>query len=316
MAKVRDSGAARIPSPLTADQERSPVGTAGAAGQTARSEQSEAPAQAPTTTQLEEKALQERTGLGATAEVAANFAREAAPGQVAKQQLGVLGVLGAKKALDAEAEAEVEQQGGPAWGEKSVSEHARDFGVGIKEAALDTGQGLKDMAVGAWKMTAGFAYDREEAKATWGRFTSVVSGIVQNPKALLKALAEPYQEAWKEGRPMEAIGRGTFEAAAVLLTTKGLDKVSALAKGAKAAGLASGAAHSAAQVAGRMAGRVAENVAVRTAVKSKRIWEGGLRAAAAVAAVEGPRAARAAGELVEETDGGAASGERPVAEED
>ena len=261
MTSVKGTSSARLPPPV--DSSISP-----------RTPAAQQPATSSTSEPLSEQAQQRRTGLGETSQAVSNFAsRNQQAQQVDKQQLGVLALLSEDELKDPAPA----KPSGPAWGEKGVADHAKDFGAGVKVAAIDTAVGLKDMAVGAWKMTGGFLYDQQEARATWRRTSTMVKGIAENPRALLQAMAEPYKEAWREGRPMEAIGRGTLEAAAVMLTTKGLDKVATLARGARAGG-----ALQQVSVAGRITQKVAENAVVRTAFKGKRIYEGGIYAAMGV----------------------------------
>lgn len=53
----------------------------------------------------------------------------------------------------------------------------------------------------------------------------VLQGVIENPKVLWQAVADPIKEDWNSGRYGEAVGRGTAEAAGILLGTKGVDKL-------------------------------------------------------------------------------------------
>jgi hypothetical protein len=63
----------------------------------------------------------------------------------------------------------------------------------------------------------------ETVSDLWNTITNPVEAIqdtvyaIQNPGEVWEAVKEPYQEAWNEGRPFEAIGRGVFEGGPVFL---------------------------------------------------------------------------------------------------
>jgi hypothetical protein len=72
--------------------------------------------------------------------------------------------------------------------------------------------------------------DREQWEKSNQKLEQTVSTVVDNPGLVWDAVKEPYVKAWEEGRPGEAIGRGTFEVVTAIIGTKGADK---LAKGSK-----------------------------------------------------------------------------------
>lgn len=53
----------------------------------------------------------------------------------------------------------------------------------------------------------------------------VLQGVIENPKVLWQAVADPIKEDWNAGRYGEAVGRGAAETAGILLGTKGVDKL-------------------------------------------------------------------------------------------
>lgn len=61
----------------------------------------------------------------------------------------------------------------------------------------------------------------------------VLQGVIENPKVLWQAVADPIKEDWNAGRYGEAVGRGTAEVAGIFLGSKGMDKLSAANKAAK-----------------------------------------------------------------------------------
>lgn len=100
------------------------------------------------------------------------------------------------------------EQGGGFWGAVG------DFFTGA-------GAELKDMATGLW----GLVTDPVgAAKGLWHGIT--------HPGELWDALKQPYVEAWENGRPWEAIGRGAVAIFTTVLGTKGADKIAKALKGA------------------------------------------------------------------------------------
>ena len=116
--------------------------------------------------------------------------------------------------------------------EKGFLDHATDFGTGLWLGGKDAVVGVKDLAVGAFNVSlVGMVVDREQWEESNRNLQQTVSTVVENPAVVWDAIKQPYVEAWEEGRPLEAVGRGTFEVIATVAGTKGLDKV---AKGSKA----------------------------------------------------------------------------------
>ncbi|MGB1014606.1 MAG: RHS repeat-associated core domain-containing protein, partial [Nannocystaceae bacterium] len=115
-----------------------------------------------------------------------------------------------------------------------VPEHAEfdyDVRVGVVKGARDTVVGLKDLAVGAFRLSpVGRVIDREQWERSSRTLRETVSTIADDPGVLWDAVKEPYVKAIDEGRPGEAVGRGVFEIVTALVGTKGADK---LAKGSK-----------------------------------------------------------------------------------
>ena len=120
--------------------------------------------------------------------------------------------------------------------EGGVLGHVGGFFSGLYDGAKDTVVGLGGMAVGTWNLTGGWVTDPSAAHGTWDHLTGTVSTVVQHPGQLWDAIKQPYVTAWSEGRPGEAIGRGTFEAVTIILGTKGLDKLGKAGKIAEATG--------------------------------------------------------------------------------
>ncbi|HEY1099612.1 MAG TPA: hypothetical protein VGF99_11825, partial [Myxococcota bacterium] len=105
--------------------------------------------------------------------------------------------------------------------------------------------GVKDMAVGAVNLTG---LNGTEAQAqTQETLSRTTDAIVNNPGAVVDAITQPITKPWSEGRYGEAIGRGVFEAASLVVGTKGADKLGKLGTVAHAADTASDAARLATQ---------------------------------------------------------------------
>jgi hypothetical protein len=126
--------------------------------------------------------------------------------------------------------------------DKGVLGHAADFGTGVYEGGRDLVTGVAGLAKGAWNLTGGWVFDPEASRETVQTLENVGSAVWNDPGAVVDAVTEPYRDAWSEGRPMEAIGRGTLEAASIVFGAKGIDK---LAKGTRAAGAADDVARAA-----------------------------------------------------------------------
>lgn len=100
------------------------------------------------------------------------------------------------------------QQGGGFWGAVG------DFFTGA-------GAELKDMATGLWGLVT------DPVSAATGLWYGVT-----HPGELWDALKQPYVEAWENGRPWEAIGRGAVAIFTTVLGAKGADKIAKALKGA------------------------------------------------------------------------------------
>ena len=61
----------------------------------------------------------------------------------------------------------------------------------------------------------------------------ILKGVIENPKVLWQAVADPIKEDWNAGRYGEAVGRGTAEAAGVVFGLKGANKLGSVAKASK-----------------------------------------------------------------------------------
>jgi hypothetical protein len=118
---------------------------------------------------------------------------------------------------------------------KAWYQHVGDFGKGLYLGGKDTVTGLATLGKGAWNLTGGWLTNPEAARGSWETTKGVASAVVNDPGKVWDAVKQPYVEAWQQGRPGEAIGRGTFEVITALVGTKGADK---LAKGSKVAKLA------------------------------------------------------------------------------
>ncbi|MEP0857721.1 RNase A-like domain-containing protein [Trichocoleus sp. DQ-U1] len=121
---------------------------------------------------------------------------------------------------------------------KSFFGHAGDFFSGLYEGGKDTVTGIGSMAKGAWNLTGGWLTNPAASQGTWNHLKSTTQAVVNNPSLVWEGIKAPYVEAWENGRPGEAIGRGTFEAISMLVGTKGVDKLAKGSKAAKAANVA------------------------------------------------------------------------------
>lgn len=115
---------------------------------------------------------------------------------------------------------------------KGVLGHVKDFGVGVwlggKEMVVGTAQmawnGAKLMSPLAWMIAP------EDNQQSLDTLKTVGSTVWNEPAVVWDAVKKPYVEAWEQGRPGEAIGRGTFEVVSAVVGTKGLDKLSKTSK--------------------------------------------------------------------------------------
>jgi hypothetical protein len=113
------------------------------------------------------------------------------------------------------------------------------FFQGAWEGGVDTVKGLGNMAQGAWNLTGGWLTNPEASKQTVDNVKNTASTVWNNPGAVVDAVTKPITDAWSKGEYGKAIGRGTFDAASMLLGTKGLDKVAKLGRVGEAATVAS-----------------------------------------------------------------------------
>ncbi|MFD3163663.1 WXG100 family type VII secretion target [Herpetosiphon sp. NSE202] len=121
-------------------------------------------------------------------------------------------------------------KGGGSWLD-SVGGFFSSVGNGVKDFFVGAGKELKDMVVGVWNMVTNPV---ETVKGIWHAVT--------HPSEFWEAFKAPYVEAWENGRPWEAIGRGTMFIGSILIGTKGADKVGKAAKLSKAATVTDAAA--------------------------------------------------------------------------
>lgn len=118
-----------------------------------------------------------------------------------------------------------------------VQEQSVDFGRGVWLGGKEAVVGLKDLGVGAYRVSlVGMLVDREQWEKSNRKLEETVSTIANDPGLVWDALKKPYVDAWEEGRPAEAFGRGFTEAVSLVLGAKGVDK---LAKGSKLGAIAS-----------------------------------------------------------------------------
>ncbi len=130
----------------------------------------------------------------------------------------------------AEEEAAAVFRGGAAIG-------AADGSVGKREEGKESGgflKGVGDFFTGVW----------EEGKdSVVGLYNMVrhpidtakgIAHAVTHPAEFWEAFKQPYVEAWENGRPWEAIGRGVMFLGSALVGTKGADKLSKASKASAA----------------------------------------------------------------------------------
>jgi hypothetical protein len=126
----------------------------------------------------------------------------------------------------------------------------QDFAVGVAKGGWDAIKGTAGLAKGVYDMSP-LNPDIEGRRQTSQKFGETVKSLAQNPavqslanpvlaaqnfasrprettqafKNLGTGIAQPYVEAWKSGRPGEAVGRGFFDIASVFLPGGAVAKV-------------------------------------------------------------------------------------------
>jgi hypothetical protein len=136
---------------------------------------------------------------------------------------------------------------------KRGRQFVKDLPRGFAKDAIDTVKGLKQSAIGIWKLTAGALIDPKDAAARWKLVGKVTKEIIKHPSILGKALVSPYVEAWKSGHPGEAVGRVVFEIVAALAVGDALSKLThSLDRAGKLLNLAANSADDIAQAAARI----------------------------------------------------------------
>src|SRR5262245_57770747 len=108
---------------------------------------------------------------------------------------------------------------------KRARRFAADVAKGFVKDAMDTARGLKDVAVGVWKLTAGALIDPRDAAQRWRLVGHVAKAVLKNPMLLPKAVLHPYVEAWKAGHPGEIAGRLLFEVTTMLAVGETMSKL-------------------------------------------------------------------------------------------
>jgi len=99
-----------------------------------------------------------------------------------------------------------------------------DFFTGVWKEGKDTVLGLVNMVI----------HPIETAKG--------IGHAITHPGEFWEAFKQPYVEAWEDGRPWEAVGRGVMFLGSALVGTKGADKAGKAAKASQAARVATDAA--------------------------------------------------------------------------
>jgi hypothetical protein len=129
----------------------------------------------------------------------------------------------------------------------------RDVAHGFEANAVETAVGLKDAAVGLWKMTGGAVIDRREAARLWKQLLEIARAIVRHPALLPKAIVQPYVKAWKAGHPGDAVGRAAFDIASSLAIGGAMSQLSsALSAASPALNFVANTADDVARVAARL----------------------------------------------------------------
>src|SRR5204863_9089763 len=109
------------------------------------------------------------------------------------------------------------------------------FFQGAFEGGVDAVKGVGNLAHGAWNLTGGWMTDPKASQQTVQNIQNTASAVWNNPGAVVDAVTKPITDAWSQGEYGKALGRGTFEVAAAVLGTKGLDKVAKLGRAGEVA---------------------------------------------------------------------------------
>ncbi len=133
------------------------------------------------------------------------------------------------------------------WGldkKKGFIGHTKDFGSGVAKEIGDMLSGIgsmqRDFLTDLGNKTLGekFAIASQGPSGLLGAYAEFMAksalnagrAIAADPEAALDSIVSPYTEAIEQGRPAEAIGRGTVAIVSMLVGTKGLDKVAKLTR--------------------------------------------------------------------------------------
>lgn len=140
----------------------------------------------------------------------------------------------------------------------------------------DLAGGLVDMGRGAANLTG--VNGEKARRETVQHLQRTAQHVIRNPRAVVDAVTRPITEPWKRGEYGEAIGRGAFEAAGIVVGTKGLEKLGRAGQVVRGLDAAGDAARAAAQ-----ASRAAEagQVAARASTTARAAERGGEVARAA-----------------------------------
>lgn len=171
-------------------------------------------------------------------------------------------VTAASPALPASAASPAELYGPPAPpAEIGLLGQLGGVATGAWGGVTDLAGSLKDMGVGAFNLTGlNGAEAQAQTQASLARTADV---IVNNPGAVLDAVTRPVTEPWSQGRYGEAIGRGAFEVASLVVGAKGVDKAGRLGTAARAADTVADTA--------RVADTAADTARVATATNTARV---------------------------------------------
>ncbi len=102
------------------------------------------------------------------------------------------------------------------------------FFQGVVDGATDMGEGVWNLAKGAAELSpSSYALEKASTLTGIGNYRGFTNAshaasqtlhtVVTQPRAVLQAAAEPYKKAWSAGEYGKAIGRGTFDAATLVL---------------------------------------------------------------------------------------------------
>jgi hypothetical protein len=106
---------------------------------------------------------------------------------------------------------------------KPSPNHVAGFFGGVWGGVADTARGLLDLGDGAVSLSGLRGQHAQREAAATLRLTT--EAVVRDPRRALGAVVRPITEPWRKGNYGEAIGRGTFEAASLVVGTKGLNRL-------------------------------------------------------------------------------------------